>query len=217
MKTVLMFLTLLMLCGVTNAQWEVWKPEPLRWQTQTVETFDSKYRVASVMSNSRKETLSIVYPMNDKWNKSTDPYDHLYLEISLNYNIEENTLYEPVKLLFRFNDNSTIYTLNVSSLRGGWNATSKKYIIRPLILWFNVNDGSSKGVDDGSSKEEKIPYHPGMDFFDTGAEDFITLVKIHQKLFCRLITSFIDNEKIYDFEFTLQNSTDAINYLFREN
>jgi hypothetical protein len=158
-----------------------------QWSTEKKEGFDYNYKGAFVRSNIKNGYLEFLnYGSKDK------PSISIYLK----FDYQREAGFVPNKISFRFNNSSTIYSteltvFNVSEYRDNkYGVTIQK---------------SLSSLDIGISS--------------ISIKDFIELLKQNQKIYCRVEennpfekNSYKTNR--YDLEFTLANSSNALNYIY---
>jgi len=179
-------------CSVAGAQ----------WKAQTAETYEQTYRIAFVTSKSGTETLRVLRAVPGQ--KGTSPYDHITGQILLNKNI--GTEYNVYNLVFRFDDSPKMYILDPEAIEQQWDANVRKYIIDSDWKTWRIGDTRDK---QGRKKKS-----------DTGADhkkEIIDLMKASGKITCQivLLRKGDGSQSMISTEFTLQNSTKSINYLFK--
>jgi uncharacterized protein (UPF0297 family) len=198
MKNIIVLLTLL-LCSSAYGQ----------WKAQTAETYDKTYRIAYVTSRSGNATLRVLRDItSSSKQKGANPYDQITGQILLNDKIDKDSKVQ--SLVFRFDDSPKIYVHQPSEFKQEWDANARKYIITSDWDTWRSGDSRDKEVrinNSNSDPQAKTVY----------AKEIIDLMKAHQKVFCQVVmlNGVYGTQSIIDFEFTLQNSTKSINYLFR--
>lgn len=200
MKNIIVCLALLFLGSSAYGQ----------WKAQTAETYDNTYRIAFVTSKGGTETLRILRNMSiPAGEKGASPYDQITWQILLNKTIgDDNSVFS---LVFRFDDSPKMYILQPDKIRQEWDKNIRKYMIE--------SDWKIWRIADTRNKERKIATDPGSipanERIDT--KGIIDLLKASQKVSCQviLLNKVYDTQSTVKCEFTLQNSTKSINYLFR--
>jgi hypothetical protein len=192
MKKIIALMTFTLLASAASAQ----------WKAQSVETYEQTYRMAFVTSRSGTETLRVLRAVPGE--KGTTIYDQISGQILLNRNI--STDYNVYNLVFRFDDSPKMYILDPEGIEQQWDANVRKYII----------DSDWKTWRIGDTRDKQGRKSAG----DTGADhkkEIIDLIKASGKVTCQivLLRKGDGSQSMISTEFTLQNSTKSINYLFR--
>jgi hypothetical protein len=192
MKKIIALMTFTLLASAASAQ----------WKAQSVETYEQTYRMAFVTSRSGTETLRVLRAVPGE--KGTTIYDQISGQILLNRNI--STDYNVYNLVFRFDDSPKMYILDPEGIEQQWDANVRKYII----------DSDWKTWRIGDTRDKQGRKSAG----DTGADhkkEIIDLMKASGKVTCQivLLRKGDGSQSMISTEFTLQNSTKSINYLFR--
>jgi len=197
MKKTLFCLTLL-LCSSAYGQ----------WKAQTAETYNKTYRIAYVTSRSGNATLRVLRDITSVPKKGANPYDQITGQILLNDKIDNNSKVQ--SLVFSFDDSPKIYVHQPAEFKQEWDANARKYIV--------TSDWHQWKQDDTRNKEVRSN-NPGSDSSakQYSAKEIIEMLKAHKKVLCQvvLLNGVYGTQSIIDFEFTLQNSTKSISYLFR--
>jgi len=200
MKNIIVCLALLLLGSSVYGQ----------WKAQTAETYDNTYRIAYVTSKSGNATLRILRNMSaPAGEKGATPYDLLTGQILLNKDIgDENSVQN---LVFRFDESPKIYIHQPDHSRQEWDANIRKYMIE--------SDWQTWRIADTRNKERKIATNPGSvpQNERINTKGIIDLLKASKKVSCQIIllNRAYETQSTINCEFTLQNSTKSINYLFR--
>jgi hypothetical protein len=139
-----------------------------------------------------------------------NPYDQIEGQILLNNKIDNDYLVQ--SLVFRFDDSPKIYIHQPAAFRQEWDASSKKYLIQSDWNKWRLEDVRDKEIKKAASNPDAIPQTNPI-----YTKDIIELLKAHKKAFCQIILlhGVYGTQSIISLEFTLQNSTKSINYLFR--
>lgn len=194
MKKSIIFLSALMLCIAANAQ----------WKAQTADTYEKTYRMAFVTSKSGGETLRIMRDITPGTaQKGTSPYDQISGQILLNKNV--GTEYKVLTIVLRFDESTKMYIHQPADLKQGWDSGSGRYIIESD--WKIWRTGDTRNKNAGRQAE------------NAGAElkkEILDLMKSGKKINCQIVLlhRIHDTQNVINSEFTLQNSTKSINYLF---
>ncbi len=113
-------------------------------------------------------------------------------------------------LVFSFDDSPKIFVHQAAELKQEWDANARKYIV--------TSDWNTWRQEDLRDKEARSN-KPDSDSQtkQLHAKDIIEMLKAHQKVLCQVVilNGVYGTQSIIDFEFTLQNSTKSINYLFK--
>jgi hypothetical protein len=201
MKNIIVFLGLLIYCGSAYGQ----------WKAQSGETYENKFRMAYVTSLKGSETLRVLRNMPaGAGQKAADPYRQISGQILLNKDIGKDSQVQ--SLVFRFDDNPKIYINQPSEFKQGWDANARKYIIESGWSLWRIDDIRNKEAQRASSGNDSIP--PDK---QAHAKDIIQLLKSGKKLSCQivLINKVYSTQSMISCEFSLQNSSKSINYLFQ--
>ncbi len=201
MKNIIFCLILLLLRGAAYGQ----------WKAQTAETYDKTYRIAYVTSSNGNATLRVLRNMTtSSGQKVTNPYDQIEGQILLNNKLDNGNVVQ--SLVFRFDDSPKIYIHQPSAFKQEWDTGSRKYIIESDWHAWRPGDTRDKEVKRNTPEQDSITQANSL-----YAKDIIAMLKAHKKVFCQIILA----NKVYgtqssiNLEFTLQNSTKSINYLFK--
>lgn len=197
MKNILVCLTLL-LCSSAYGQ----------WKAQTAETYNKTYRIAYVTSRSGNATLRVLRDITSSPKKGANIYDQITGQILLNDKIDKDSKVQ--SLVFSFDDSPKIYVHQPAEFKQEWDANARKYIVTSDWHTWRSGDSRDKEVrsnNSSSDSQAKQVY----------AKDIIEMLKAHKKVVCQVImlNAVYGTQSIIDFEFTLQNSTKSINYLFK--
>jgi len=197
MKNVFVCLTIL-LCSSTYGQ----------WKAQTAETYNKTYRIAYVTSRSGNATLRVLRDITSSPKKGANIYDQITGQILLNDKIDKDSKVQ--SLVFSFDDSPKIYVHQPAEFKQEWDANARKYIVTSDWHTWRSGDSRDKEVrsnNSSSDSQAKQVY----------AKDIIEMLKAHKKVVCQVImlNAVYGTQSIIDFEFTLQNSTKSINYLFK--
>jgi len=197
MKNILLCLTLL-LCSSAYGQ----------WKAQTAETYNKTYRIAYVTSRSGNATLRVLRDITSSPKKGANPYEQITGQILLNDKIDKNS--KVLSLVFSFDDSPKIYVHQPAEFKQEWDANARKYIV--------TSDWHSWRQEDSRDKEVRSN-KPGSDSSaeQVSAKEIIEMLKAHKKVLCQVVmlNGVYGTQSITDFEFTLQNSTKSISYLFK--
>jgi hypothetical protein len=197
MKNIFLCLTIL-LCSSAYGQ----------WKAQTAETYNKTYRIAYVTSRSGNATLRVLRDITSSPQKGANPYDQITGQILLNEKIDKNSKVQ--SLVFSFDDSPKIYVHQPAEFKQEWDANARKYIVTSDWNTWRQEDSRDKEVrsnkPDSDSQTKQLH-----------AKDIIEMLKAHQKVLCQVVilNGVYGTQSIIDFEFTLQNSTKSINYLFK--
>lgn len=197
MKNILVCLTLL-LCSSAYGQ----------WKAQTAETYNKTYRIAYVTSRSGNATLRVLRDITSSPKKGANPYDQITGQVLLNDKIEKDSKVQ--SLVFSFDDSPKIYVHQPAEFKQEWDANARKYIVTSDWHSWRQEDSRDKEVrsnNSSSDSQAKQIY----------AKDIIEMLKAHKKVLCQVVmlNGVYGTQSIIDFEFTLQNSTKSISYLFK--
>jgi len=197
MKKILFCLTLL-LCSSAYGQ----------WKAQTAETYNKTYRIAYVTSRSGNATLRVLRDITSSPKKGANPYEQITGQILLNDKIDKNSKVQ--SLVFSFDDRPEIYVHQPAEFKQEWDANARKYIV--------TSDWHSWRQEDSRDKEVRSN-KPDSDSStkQVSAKEIIEMLKAHKKVLCQVVmqNGVYGTQSIIDFEFTLQNSTKSISYLFK--
>jgi hypothetical protein len=197
MKNIFLCLTIL-LCSSAYGQ----------WKAQTAETYNKTYRIAYVTSRSGNATLRVLRDITSSPQKGANPYDQITGQILLNEKIDKNSKVQ--SLVFSFDDSPKIYVHQPAEFKQEWDANARKYIVTSDWNTWRQEDSRDKEVrlNNPSSDSQANPVY---------VKEIIEIMKARQKILCQVVilNSVYGTQSIIDFEFTLQNSTKSINYLFK--
>jgi hypothetical protein len=192
MKKIIALITFTLLTAASSAQ----------WKAQSAETYEQTYRMAFVTSRSGTETLRVLRAVPGE--KGTTVYDQISGQILLNKNI--GTDYNVYNLVFRFDDSPKMYILAPEGIKQQWDANVRKYIIDSDWKSWRIGDtrdrqGRASAGNTGEDRKKEI----------------IDLMKSGGKVICQivLLRKGDGSQSMISTEFTLQNSTKSINYLFK--
>jgi len=197
MKNILVCLTIL-LCSSAYGQ----------WKAQTAETYDKTYRIAYVTSRSGNATLRVLRDVTSTPKKGANPYDQITGQILLNERIDKNSKVQ--SLVFSFDDSPKIYVHQPAEFKQEWDANARKYIVTSDWNAWRPGDSRDKG---GKLNNPDSNSQAGQ----VSAKEIIEMLKAHKKVICQVVmlNGVYGTQSVTDFEFTLQNSTKSINYLFK--
>lgn len=200
MKNITFSLALLLLGSTVYGQ----------WKAQTAVTYDKTFRIAYVTSKSGTETLRILRNISaPAGEKGTTPYDLLMGQILLNKNLGDGNSVQ--SLVFRFDDSPKFYIHQPANFTQKWENNIRKYMIE--------SDWQTWRIGDTRNKERKIITDPESVPANerVSTKEIIDLLKSSQKVSCQilLLNRAYDTQSTINCEFTLQNSTKSIAYLFQ--
>ena len=182
-----------------------------QWKAQTAETYDKTYRIAYVTSDSGNETLRVLRDMSaPAGEKGAGLYDQLTGQIMLNKDIGDKSIVENV--VFRFDDSPKIYIHQPSPDRQKWDVNNRKYIIDSDWKTWRLGDTREKGVRKAPADAGSVAQDEGINM-----KKILELFKTSKKVSCQifLLNKTYETQSTIVCEFTLQNSTKSINYLFQ--
>jgi hypothetical protein len=194
MKRTVIFLLTILLCGAATAQ----------WKAHTAETYDKTYRMAFVTSKGGGETLRVMRDITgDAARKTASPYDQISGQILLNKNV--GTEYKVLTIVLRFDESTKMYIHQPAELKQGWDSSSSRYIIESD--WKIWRTGDTRNKNAGRQAE-----NAGADL----KKEILDMMKSGKKINCQIVLlhRIHDTQNVINAEFTLQNSTKSINYLF---
>jgi hypothetical protein len=197
MKNIFVCLTIL-LCSSAYGQ----------WKAQTAETYDKTYRIAYVTSRSGNATLRVLRDITSTPQKGANPYDQITGQILLNERIDKNSKVQ--SLVFSFDDSPKIYVHQPAEFKQEWDANARKYIVTSDWHAWRPGDSRNKEVRSNNPNSDS---QAGQ----VSAKEIIEMLKAHKKVICQVVmlNGVYGTQTVTDFEFTLQNSTKSINYLFK--
>jgi hypothetical protein len=197
MKNIFVCLTIL-LCSSAYGQ----------WKAQTAETYDKTYRIAYVTSRSGNATLRVLRDITSTPKKGANPYDQITGQILLNERIDKNSKVQ--SLVFSFDDSPKIYVHQPAEFKQEWDANARKYIVTSDWHAWRPGDSRNKEVRSNNPNSDS---QAGQ----VSAKEIIEMLKAHKKVICQVVmlNGVYGTQTVTDFEFTLQNSTKSINYLFK--
>jgi len=201
MKNIIFCFTFLLLGGAAYGQ----------WKAQTAETYDKTYRIAYVTSNNGKGTLRVLRNITASTKqKVTNPYDQIEGQILLNDKMDNGNVVQ--SLVFSFDDSPKIYVHQPAAFKQEWDTGSRKYVIESDWHTWRPGDTRDKEVRKTTPDQDTNPQANSI-----YAKDIIALLKAHKKVLCQVISvnRVYGTQSMINLEFTLQNSTKSINYLFR--
>jgi len=179
-----------------------------QWKAQTAETYNKTYRIAYVTSRNGNATLRILRDITSSPKKGANPYDQITGQILLNDKIDRDSKVQ--SLVFSFDESPKIYVHQPAEFKQEWDANARKYIATSDWHAWRQEDSRDKEIrsnkTDSDSQTKQVH-----------AKDIIEMLKVHKKVLCQVVmlNSVYGTQSITDFEFTLQNSTKSISYLFR--
>jgi len=194
MKKPVIFLLTILICGTATAQ----------WKAQTAETYDKTYRMAFVTSKGGGETLRVMRDITGSAaTKTASPYDQISGQILLNKNV--GTEYKVLTIVLRFDESTKMYIHQPAELKQGWDSSSSRYIIESD--WKIWRTGDTRNKNAGRQAE-----NAGADL----KKEILDMMKSGKKINCQIVLlhRIHDTQNVINSEFTLQNSTKSINYLF---
>jgi hypothetical protein len=197
MKNIFLCLTIL-LCSSAFGQ----------WKAQTAETYNKTYRIAYATSRSGNATLRVLRDITTSSQKGANPYEQITGQILLNEKINKDSKVQ--SLVFSFDDSPEIFVHQPAEFKQEWDANARKYIVTSDWNTWRQEDSRDKEVrsnkPDSDSQTKQLH-----------AKDIIEMLKAHQKVLCQVVilNGVYGTQSIIDFEFTLQNSTKSVNYLFK--
>jgi len=197
MRNTLVCLTIL-LCSSAYGQ----------WKAQTAETYDKTYRIAYVTSMRGNATLRVLRDITSTLKKGGDPYDQITGQILLNDKIDKGSKVQ--SLVFSFDDSPKIFVHQPAEFKQEWDANARKYIVTSDWHSWRPGDSRNKEVRSGNTGSDAQAQ-------SVNAKEIIEMLKAHKKVLCQVVilNGVYGTQSIIDFEFTLQNSTKSINYLFK--
>jgi len=199
MKNIIAGLTLLLFSATVSGQ----------WKAQSGETYDKTFRMAYVTSKNGSETLRIlrtITPADNK--KTTDPYEQITGQILLNNKPDKDITVQG--LVLRFDESPKIYIHQSAAFKQTWDNGARKFIIE--------SDWQSWRIEDSRDKEiKKIASESDPQAKSVSLKEIVSLLKSGQKVYCQviLLNTVYGTQSVINAEFTLQNSTKSIAYLFK--
>lgn len=199
MKKIITGLTVLLLCISASGQ----------WKAQSGETYDKTFRMAFVISKSGTETLRLLRTLQAaSAGKTTDPYSQVTGQILLNTNQDKDNKVQGIVL--KFDDSPKIYIHGPAAFKQEWDNGARKYIIESDWQLWRVEDSRDKQVKiitaGSETQENQIPL-----------SEIIAMMKAGGKVSCQVImhNQVYGTQSAIGTEFTLQNSTKSIAFLFK--
>jgi hypothetical protein len=179
-----------------------------QWKAQTAETYDKTYRIAYVTSRSGNATLRVLRDITSTPKKGANPYDQITGQILLNERIDKNSKIQ--SLVFSFDDSPKIFVHQPAEFKQEWDANARKYIVTSDWHAWRPGDSRNKEVRSNNPNSDS---QAGQ----VSAKEIIEMLKAHKKVICQVVmlNGVYGTQTVTDFEFTLQNSTKSINYLFK--
>jgi len=179
-----------------------------QWKAQTAETYDKTYRIAYVTSARGNATLRVMRDITSPLKKGGDPYDQITGQILLNEKIDRDSKVE--SLVFSFDDSPKIYIHQPDEFKQEWDANARKYIVTSDWSAWRAGDSRNKEARSGSTGSNSQASQ-------VSSKEIIEMLKANKKVMCQVVmlNGVYGTQSIVDFEFTLQNSTKSINYLFK--
>ncbi len=199
MKNIIAGLILLLLSATVSGQ----------WKAQSGETYDKTFRMAYVTSKSGSETLRLLRTINaaDK-QKPADPYEQITGQILLNNKPDKDNTVQG--LVLRFDESPKIYIHQHKDFKQSWDNGARKYIIE--------SDWQSWRIEDSRDKEvRKVATDSDPQANSVSVKEIFALLKSGQKVYCQVImlNTVYGTQSVINAEFTLQNSTKSIAFLFK--
>jgi hypothetical protein len=199
MKKLIAVLTLILLFIPANAQ----------WKAQSGETYEKTFRMAFVISNSGTETLRMLRTLPaEAAGKTTDPYSQITGQILFNTDQDKDNKVQGIVL--KFDDSPKIYIHGPAAFKQEWDNGARKYIIE--------SDWQLWRVEDSRDKQVKI-INPGSDQQENQIHlrEIIAMLKAGRSVSCQVImhNQVYGTQSAISTEFTLQNSTKSIAFLFK--
>ena len=201
MRKFILYIAVLLFCSSASGQ----------WKAQSGETYGKTFKMAYVTSVSGSETLRVIRTIpSGTQEKVTDPYDQATGQILLDKNI--GTDYRVQSLVFKFDDSPVIYVHQPESMKQGWDNNARKYIIDSDWRLWRIDDLRDRESREIIEDQESIPEDKRI-----YAKDIIQMLKSKQKLLCQLvlIDKSYGSQSMISAEFSLKNSTNSVNYLFK--
>lgn len=199
MKNIITGLTVLLLSGTVSGQ----------WKAQSGETYDKSFRMAYVTSVSGGETLRLLRTKTpaDK-QKATDPYEQITGQVLLNNKPDKDNTVQG--LVLRFDESPKIYIHQHKEFKQTWDNGARKYIIESDWQLWRIEDSRDKEVKNIASDSDQQAKAVSV-------KEIIALLKSGKKVYCQviLLNTVYGTQSIINAEFTLQNSTKSITYLFK--
>lgn len=180
-----------------------------QWKAQSGETYDKTFRMAFVLSNSGTETLRLLRTLPAaSTGKNTDPYSQITGQILFNTNQDKDNKVQGIVL--KFDDSPKIYIHGPAAFKQEWDNGARKYIIESDWQLWRVEDSRDKQVKiitSGAYPQEK----------QINIREIIAMLKAGRKVSCQVImhNQVYGTQSAISTEFTLQNSTKSIAFLFK--
>lgn len=199
MKNIITSLTLMLLCVTVCGQ----------WKAQSGETYDKTFRMAFVISKSGTETLRLLRTMpSTSAGKATDPYSQVTGQILLNTKPDRDNRVQGIVL--KFDDSPKIYIHQPANFKQEWDNGARRFIIESDWQLWRVEDSRDKKV-------KPVSAGPDTQANQVHFRDIAALLKSGQKVSCQVImhNQVYGTQSALTADFTLQNSTKSIAYLFK--
>lgn len=184
-------------------------PAQGQWKAQSGETYDKTFRMAYVTSKSGTETLRLLRTVTPaSAQKTTDTYSQITGQVLLNSKIDKDIVVQG--LVLKFDDSFKIYIHQPSAFSQQWDNGARKYIIESDWQMWRTEDSRNKEVRNIASGND-----PQTNL--VSIKEIIGLMKSGQKVTCQLIlhNTVYGTQSVLNSEFTLQNSTKSILFLFK--
>ena len=199
MKKVFAGLILTLLCIAAHGQ----------WKAQSGETYDRTFRMALVTSKGGTETLRILRTMPASvGQKNADPYSQVTGQILLHNKPDKDNKVQGIVL--KFDDSPKLYIHQPPVLKQEWDNGAGRYIVE--------SDWQLWRVEDSRDKQAKpVTQGAGNQVNQISLREIIGMLKAGKMVSCQVIM----NNQVYGTqsaittEFTLQNSTKSIAFLFK--
>jgi hypothetical protein len=199
MKNLIAGLTLMLLCNSASGQ----------WKAQSGETYDKTFRMAYVTSNSGSETLRLLRTITpaDK-QKPADPYEQITGQILLSSKPDKDNTVQG--LVLRFDESPKIYIHTSAAFKQTWDNGARKFIIESDWQLWRIEDSRDKEVKTIASESDQQAN-------SVSVKEIMPLLKSGKKVYCQVImhNTVYGTQSVINAEFTLQNSTKSITYLFK--
>ncbi len=180
-----------------------------QWKAQSGETYDRSFRMAFVISGSGTETLRILRNMPaGSAGKAADPYSQLTGQLLLNNKPDKDNKVQGIVL--KFDDSPKIYIHQPPVFKQEWDNGARRYIIESdWQMWREADsrDKQARKIDQGSGSGED----------QVNIREIIAMLKAGRKVSCQVImhNEVYGTQSAISTEFTLQNSTKSIAFLFK--
>lgn len=184
-------------------------PAQGQWKAQSGETYDKTFRMAYVTSKSGNETLRLLRTVSTAEGKKTaDPYSQITGQILLNSKIDKDIVVQGVVL--KFDDSYKIYIHQPSAFSQQWDNGARKYIIESDWQQWRIEDSRNKEVRNIATAND-----PQTNL--VSIKEIMALLKAGQKVNCQVIlhNTVYGTQSVISSEFTLQNSTKSVAFLFK--